>query len=420
MSAQLHSELGASKAERWINCPGSVNAERGLFSPPSDYAVEGTAAHALAEKCLTKGVDPYVYLDTSITVEVEIAQDVFEKRQIEVTDEMCEAITTYVDYVREHTSDERMIEVRFNLAPLNPPEPMFGTADAADYIERERHLKVIDLKYGSGVAVDAEKNVQLMFYALGVVVEKRKRPSKITVTIVQPRAQHPEGIIRSYTFDWAELLEYKKMLFEAAVATQTADAPRNVGDHCRFCKAAARCPAQRNLAVEIAQSEFDIEPEFAVPNLPAADALSDEQLNKVLRAASYVEEWFKACRLYVSNELNAGREFAGWKLVPKRAMRKWKDEDKTKRVLLMAQGIDADDVVNTKFKSPAQVEAMLKQKQVSLDIEYLVEKISSGSNLAPADDPRPALMPQAQEDFDVEAPEPSKPTKRAKRKGAQT
>jgi len=47
-----HSPIGASSAERWINCPASVRLSEGCKKPAGIYAEEGTAAHSLCEECL--------------------------------------------------------------------------------------------------------------------------------------------------------------------------------------------------------------------------------------------------------------------------------------------------------------------------------------------------------------------------------
>ena len=48
-----HAKLSASGAERWLTCPGSIKAEESIPDKSSKFAMEGTAAHELAELCLT-------------------------------------------------------------------------------------------------------------------------------------------------------------------------------------------------------------------------------------------------------------------------------------------------------------------------------------------------------------------------------
>src|SRR6202142_846621 len=59
----LHSPLGASSAERWMNCPGSTALVASL-GPTDDqddpeYRQRGILAHELASRCLTENTDCY-------------------------------------------------------------------------------------------------------------------------------------------------------------------------------------------------------------------------------------------------------------------------------------------------------------------------------------------------------------------------
>jgi hypothetical protein len=401
--ATLHSTLGASKAERWMNCPGSVRLEAGLPDQTSEYAKEGTAAHSLAERALGKELDCNVWLETEI-------------EGVLVTEEMCDAVQVFVDHVRGRrfvlqagaTLPTMYIEHRFDLTPLNPPGPMFGTSDVTLWEPATKTLEILDYKHGRGVAVDATENPQLLYYALGAVVELKVRPERIAVTIVQPRGSHPAGIIRRYELGFDELVAFKKELFERAVATTAPDAPLKAGGHCKFCKALATCPAQKEQAVAVAQAEFDSP--FAAP--PAPELLTLDELDVVLRHADQLEDWLGAVRQHVIRQLDAGIEVPGWKLVPKRAMRRWADEEQATRML---ESMLLDDAYTKKLLTVAQAEKALKTYGTKLP-ERLVTKESSGFNLAPASDPRTAALPSAQTDFDVpvEAPVETPAKKRSR------
>ena len=238
----VHATLGASSSHRWKECPGSVRLSEGIEDKSSPYAREGTAAHELAAECLTRGGQAADRIGDIITV-TEKEGDERVEYEIEVTEEMATAVQTYVDAVREKAAMGNVvrIETRFDLTPLNPPAPMFGTADAVIYRRDDKHLFVDDYKHGQGVTVQAENNPQLMYYALGAVVDLQAKPEKITVTVHQPRSRADETV-RAWTFGWDDLIAFKKDLFEAAEKTQQEDAPLNPGDHCRFCPLADSCP----------------------------------------------------------------------------------------------------------------------------------------------------------------------------------
>lgn len=391
---QAHAILGASGAKRWMNCPGSVrlSAEVGHEDTTSFYAREGTAAHAVAEKCLTSGLDPEFYVGQRI-------------EGVNVTREMASAVRVYVDRVRmvaEAAQTEPLIEVKFDLGSggpddkgLDPPEPMFGTADAVIYDELHgKHLWVFDYKHGQGVAVEAEENPQLQYYALGAVLKLGIKPRKISVVIIQPRASHPLGIIRDWTFDWEHLVAFKERMMVAAYATAEPDAPLACGDWCRFCPARAECPAQHNLAVETAKQEFEVMvvgDEEVPGSLPEAHALTEDEVLAVLDKADYVIEWLRSVQKYADEKLNRGEEVPGWKLVAKRSNRAWTDEAEVEAALAKIPGIDIDDYKPRKLLSVRQAELLLRRVDADLP-EGLDNRDVRGYNMVREADPRTAAQ----------------------------
>ena len=49
MPPEVHSVLGASAADRWMNCTPSAQLTAGMEDEATTFAAEGTAAHALCE-----------------------------------------------------------------------------------------------------------------------------------------------------------------------------------------------------------------------------------------------------------------------------------------------------------------------------------------------------------------------------------
>lgn len=394
MPPKKHARLGASKAKRWMNCPGSVGLSEGIEDVTSSYATEGTAAHNLVERCLNGGVEAMSFLGLEIPA---------DDTHVMATEEMCEAVQTFVDHVMslvDDPRDEMFLEHQFDLAPLSPPEEMYGTSDVTLWKPQINHLHVLDYKHGVGVAVDAKENEQCMMYALGAVIELRKRPDYITVWIGQPRGFHPAGPIREYTFTFEELKAFKFTLFAAAEATQQPDAPLAVGDWCRFCPALAVCPAQMENATAVAQMDFaDMVEGGNEETLPTPDTLDITQLVFVLQAGDVVVDWIKAVHKHAANLLDRGEDVPGFKLIAGRANRRWKDPEKVER-FLSRKKLKKDERYNLKLISPAQAEKALKAIGEELPEKWW-EKPEGKPKLVPAADARPALSPSAQEDFDI-------------------
>ena len=80
----------------------------------------------------------------------------------------------------------------------------------------------------------------------------------------------------------------------------------------------------------------------------------------------------------------------GWKLVRKRGTRQWVNEEGA-REALEGLGLDATELMETSLISPAKAEKVLKKHKLAMP-DDLVVSISTGTTLAPLDDPRPEAV----------------------------
>lgn len=386
-AARTHSACSPSSAYRFAPCPGSVRliAE----APPqkdSPYALQGTAAHELGEMCITEGRDAIEYLDRVV-------------EGFTVDADMAEAVQVMVDFARVETlpDDIVFVEHSFDLASLGPPVEYRGTADFVRYRPSTKQLLVADYKHGAGVPVDAENNPQLRSYALGACVDLERRGhivSEVDIVVVQPRAPHREGPVRRELVSAYDLVEWSADLFAALTRTMAPDAPLVAGAHCKFCPAAAICPALATHSMAVVEAEFS-GVSITVPPDPVK--MTPERISQVLTAADVVETWLESVRSHAHTQLEAGVDIPGWKLVQKRATRKWVDEDLAAAALLRLEA-SADDIYTRKIVSPAQAEKILG-KSAKKHLEHLVVAESSGTTLAPAADKRPAVTAGAAGDF---------------------
>lgn len=402
--ARAHASLGASSAYRWMACPASVRLSADMPATESEYARQGTAAHAVGEWCLREG---------------RMAEEAIGRSfgGIECDADMVEAVQVYLNYVRGITSGKvcRLdgadnlnaapdllvwIEKRFDLSPMARAQgieaDMFGTADLAIYHVTDRLLEVIDYKHGAGVPVEAKGNPQGRYYALGAVIALAGLVvSDVKITIVQPRSRHPDGPIRSDHVSAMDLVEWAADLFEAASRTLDPSAELVPGGHCRFCPAQAVCPGLATQALTAAQAAFRADGKtISVP--PDPETLPVAKLAAILDSADMIEAFLSAVRAHAFGLLERGEAVPGFKLVEKRGTRQWVSEDMAE-MLIEGHGIDPFE---KKLLSPAKAEAALKEKGIPAKdakkaIEHIVVSVSSGLTLAPEHDKRPAVTSSA-------------------------
>jgi hypothetical protein len=382
---KAHVELGGSTAKRWMACPGSVRLSRGQPNYETEHSRLGTAAHALAELSLRNLTDPDVWLGEEI-------------EGVVVDGDMVDAVNVYTKYCRSlmEPGTQWWVELPVTLAPLNPPAEMRGTADFPIYKPHLRELEIVDYKNGSGVVVEAKDNEQLLYYAIGVILALGPGYDIDTVkmTIVQPRAPHAEGVVRSASMDYNDVLAFAGKLLSAAHATLQPDAPLHPGSHCRFCPASAICPAQRDHAQALAQVAFEAMP-LDVP--PAPESLPPEVLGDILSKLHILEEWAASVRAHAAHELEQGREVPGMKLVEgKKGNRQWADPAKAEKWMWDEKGLKPEQMYERKLKSPAQIEKIVGKKELPAE---LVEQRPGRPVMVRDTDARPALQLHAGDSF---------------------
>lgn len=393
-----HSRLGGSKAKRWRNCPGSVAMEDGLPNPSTIHASLGTAAHNLAETCLVEGQRPHNYIGDTF--------DGKEGERHEVDQAMADAVLEYTQFCESLIGDAQeldgyfWIEHRFDLAPLDPPEPMYGTADFVAWLPVADILHVVDYKHGMGVKVEAEENDQLLMYMAGALLTLGKRPRIVRGTIVQPRYHDYDGP-STWELTVEELAErFKDLMADARRASEDDGTSLEPGGWCRFCLARPQCPAHMKLAEVTTQMAFEVlEPEEE-KKLPAPTRLSKEQILDVLEVADEIEGWLNAIRDHVHDALEAGEDFEGWALAEKRATRRWTSEQQL-REYLDKKRVAKKVYEVRKLPSPAQLEKALKDHRVDFP-DHLVEKKSSGTKLVRADSGAKLVEPPVYRFFEAQ------------------
>lgn len=382
-----HAKLAPSAAETWISCPASIRMSALVPSGGSSiYAEEGTAAHALGE------IKASLALGLITERQATHRREKWRKEFAYVLDqleegwelEMERCTTEYVELILEraalYPNSQVMLEQRM---PTGIPE-CDGTSDVV--IVSPLHVEIIDLKYGSGVAVEAHDNPQLKLYALGALDtygDVLGDTELVRWTVFQPRMDHT--LTEETTPE--ELRKWRSRILPIAEAALGPDAPFGPSEAaCRWCPASGRCQAQ-------------LESVFAEPWIEEKpEDLQPEDYARVLADVPRIKEWLKAFEeAALGLAYSQGIQIPGYKVVRSGGQRGIRDHPKAIEVLV-AEGYEPAEVSNVKAKGIGELEKLLGKEDFKrlLEDTELVTKSDGKESLVPESDKRESITPNVE------------------------
>ena len=359
-----HALLSASSSHRWLHCNPSARLEREFADRETTAAAEGTAAHALAEHKLKR----------RLKLRSERPVSPFDTEEMEISTD------DYADFVMEQVTKERrrdpdtqvFIEQRLDFSCYVPEG--FGTGDCL--IVSKGRLHIIDLKYGMGLLVDSEENPQMKLYALAALTqyEEQYQIKKVKLTIFQPRREN----VSTWETSVAKLKKWAtKDLVPKAQRAFKGEGEYCPGEWCIFCKAAVKCRARAEDKLRLAQSEFKMPP-----------LLTDAEIEDVLAKLPDIKKWADEIQEYALAKALAGKEWAGFKLVEGRSVRKYTDE---RAVVKAANDAGYHDIYKKTLISITEMEKLMGKAEFSKVLGALVTKPQGKPTLVPDTDKRQAI-----------------------------
>lgn len=374
----VHAVLSASSSHRWLECPPSAKLNAEIADKASEYAQQGSSAHELAEYKIKSflGENAKDPTDSLTYLDQEMA---------DCTDSYAEYVAEQVAKAKEHCKDPIvLVEQRLDFSKWVPQG--FGTGDCV--IVADDVLTIIDLKYGVGILVEAEKNPQMMCYALGALqlFDGIYDINKVSMTIFQPRREH----ISTFEITKEELLKWADtILAPTAQLAASGDGEFKAGAHCQFCKVKATCRKRAEYNLELARYDFE---------MPAT--LEDEEIEVILSKVDELIAWGSDIKEYALQSALSGKQWNDWKLVEGRSNRRYTDET------VVADTVKAagyDPYEHKVLGITAMTKLLGKTKFEKLLGGYL-EKPQGKPTLVPMSDKRPAInkAADAADDFKEE------------------
>ena len=360
----VHAFLSASSAARWTNCPPSAKLCATMPDSSSPYAQQGTDAHSLCEHLLLKALH-------------RPTKDPTEDLQF-YDDEMQSAAEGYRDFCLEQIEDAKdgdetpfvSVEQRLNFSRWVPEG--FGTGDC---VIVGSCLHIVDFKYGVGVLVSAEKNPQLMCYALGAydAFGALYPIERVKLSIYQPRREH----VDTYEMPISDLLSWaENVLAPAAVLAKEGRGEFKAGSHCQFCKVKANCRERARYNMELAKYDF-MNP----------DLLSTEDIAEILPQIDSLVSWASDVKDFALEHALSGTHYAGFKLVEGRSTRKYTDD----QAVIEAVEKAGFDPYEKKLKGVTAMTSELGKKKFNELLGGLICKPPGKPVLVPDSDKRKEL-----------------------------
>lgn len=385
-SEREHALLSPSSSSRWLNCTPSARLAENAENKSSVYAEEGTLFHEICEYCLAQwnaGVwepDPFGE-ELPELKDDHLMHPLFKQ-------EMFRHARNYCDFVmNENYNLEKsdgacklLLEEKVDISEYAPE--CFGSVDC-QLVGRDT-LIVIDLKYGEGVKVYAERNTQLMLYALGAIKGKLSIKT-IRLVIAQVRLNHFDvwEISANDLLQWAD-----KVLKPTAKKAFAGKGEQKMGDWCGFCPVKAQCRKQYEAVV----NDFD---RYEYPEL-----LTEDEICDLIEKIDKYKGWLESVNKFVYDEALRGHKWKGYKLVAGRSSRVITDEEAIRQDLLTKKYLE-DEIFNIKLKGIGDLEKLVGKKQFSALYGQYVKSKPGNPKLVPDSAPGDEINPLS--DFDIES-----------------
>lgn len=367
-----HAYLSASASHRWLACPPSAKLCAQEADRTSDYAIQGSCAHELGQYLVEKALgrecrDPtedLTFYNAEMQEAAEAYRD-FVMEQVEAAKALCKDPLVCVEQVLDYSKWV---------------EHGYGTGDAV--IVADGVLHVVDLKFGVGIVVKAERNSQLMCYALGALdtFGDLYDFDRIRLSIFQPRREN----VDTWETTKAELLRWAdEVLAPIAKLAYKGEGEFHAGDHCQFCRVKATCRKRAEYAMELAKYDFTDPP-----------ILGEDEIAAILPQIDTLVSWAEDVKAWALQQALSGVRYPCFKLVEGRSVRKYSDETAVAEAVTKA----GYDPYERKLLGITAMQRQLGKKKFDELLSGLVIKPQGKPVLVPASDKR-AELNSAANDF---------------------
>jgi hypothetical protein len=339
-------DLRLSHAGDWAACAAFVRMNKtagaAIVEGEQDHTVreEGTAMHEAAQMLLSN---------------VEIVPGDVATNGVTLTDELIDGAQFYVSYLSSFDVDwiiERQLAARRIHAKCG------GTPDAYGADMHRIHVK--DLKGGFGV-VDVFPNWQLIGY-LAAMLDAHPQwdnPAvEVEFTIVQPRAYHHDGPIRSHRMRLADVYPLFDELKRKAEVATGEHALAVAGPQCDNCAARGTC----SVAHKAGMRALEIAGEPVAHDMTVAAV--DYELQRIEEAQRMLEARLTGLRAHAVHMIRNGEILPHFAMKSSAGRLDWIDDAAEKCAIAMGDVIGKNLRKSEKAVTPTQAAKVLSAELI--------------------------------------------------------
>lgn len=276
----------------------------------------------------------------------------------------------------------------------------------------ENSLHVIDYKYGQGITVEVENNLQAIIYAYSIGKDLLLHDDcPVHLYIYQPRGRSAQDSpYQTWQTTWKHVKKVAYSIELKAFAVKLSNAGsikveakslefKPSEKACQWCPAKGFCIARANEYLGDLVS-LDEVTNPRTPYLPTREALTTEQRAAVQKNGKMLIKWLEDVMKYNLTSMNAGQPLPGYKLVTSRGgNRYWINPKKAAQVLIESTVLRREEVITETTISPAEVEKLLGKNAMCGELMNLIGKPAGSPTIAPEADKRQSLQSEAASEF---------------------
>jgi hypothetical protein len=321
----------------------------------NDVREDGTAAHWLAAE-MWHGRTPPV--------------DTLSPNNRVCDEDMFDAVDLYIDGMRRADDAEWYVEQPVSCDAIYPG--MRGTPDAWSY--RPGLLRVRDFKYGFRY-VEVMENWQLICYAVSIAHQLKLPPDTLVeLQIVQPRSNHRDGPVRTWTTKLENLYPFAEKLRVAAYFAMQPLPPCTPNPGCVDCPGRHTCVALQASAYTALELSYSSVPLELEPLQVASE------LSKLKDAEKRLAARISGLEGQAEHMIKDGKVLPGWSLEATYARERYV-EGGAESIIGLAPLFGVTVTQPVKPLSPAKVRKLLPAGVLA----PFVHKPSTGVKLRKAD-----------------------------------